>query len=97
MVSRAPRKTGAITFAEPSGTYNYAVGSVSGCVSTGSSGAVHETGATQTIPVTFTPMGISSAGFLGLSGNTGYHVLGGVVAAIAIGIAVVAFLRSRRR
>ena len=89
-----------ITFTEPNGTYDYAVGPLTGYASSPPSGSVSVAGTSQTVSVTFAPTtggGGSSAGFLGLSGDTGYYVLGGIAAAIVIGIAVALVLRLRRR
>jgi hypothetical protein len=62
----------------------------SGLVSFGSNGGEHN----QTVNITFTP-NASTSGFLGLPGDTGYYVLGGIGVVVSVGVAVALALRSR--
>lgn len=91
--------TGSMVFTEPGGTYAYTIGSVPGYTVSPPSGSVTVAGRSQNVAVAFTASssGGSSSGFLGLSGNTGYYVVGGIGAALGVGIAAVAALRLRRR
>ena len=87
-----------INFSEPNGSYSFSVGSVSGYTASPASGSITVAGSSQSVAVTFTARstGGSSSGFLGLSGNTGYFVAGGVaIAAVAVGVGAV-FLSRRR-
>ena len=91
--------TTTITFQEPNGTYAFSVGSVSGYSVAPSTGSLHISGAPVTQALTFstTSSSTSSAGFLGLSGNTGYYVLIGIAIAAIAGAAGAFFVRTRRR
>ncbi len=91
--------TSTIMFQEPNGTYAFSVGSVSGYNVAPSTGSLRVSGAPVTQALTFsaTSSSTSSAGFLGLSGNTGYYVLIGIVIVAIAGVAVAFFARTRRR
>lgn len=93
--------TGAtITFQEPNGTYAFLVGPVSGYTAIPSTGNLTVSGSSVSEALTFSPSSSSSrpsSGFLGLSGNTGYYLLGGVAILVVAGAAVALALRSRRR
>ena len=90
--------TPTIAFQEPNGTYAFSVGSVSGYIAAPSTGSFHVLGAPVSQSLAFsTSGGGSSPGFLGLSGNTGYYLLGGGVILAVGGVAVVLALRARRR
>lgn len=87
-----------ITFSEANGTYAYSVGPVSGYTVTQSVGSLTVRGAPLSQAVAFSAPGGggSSSGFLGLSGNTGYYLLGGIVAVVLVGVAVAVIVRTRR-
>ena len=91
--------TTTITFQEPNGTYAFSVGSVSSYSVAPSTGSPHISGAPVTQALTFstTSSSTSSAGFLGLSGNTGYYVLIGIAIVAIAGAAGAFFVRTRRR
>ena len=90
--------TTTITFREPNGTYPFSVGPVSGYTSTPSAGSLSVSGAPVSEALTFSPSSSStSSGFLGLSGNTGYYLLGGIAILAVAGAAVALALRSRRK
>lgn len=87
-----------ITFQEPNGTYAFSVGPVSGYTSNPSAGSLSVSGAPVSQTLTFPASGSGSvSGFLGLSGNTGYFVLGGVAILVVAGAAVALVLRARRK
>ena len=87
-----------ITFQEPNGTYAFSVGPVSGYTSTPSAGSLSVSGAPVSQALTFSTSGSGSAsGFLGLSGNTGYYLLGGIAIVVVAGLGVGLALRARRR
>jgi hypothetical protein len=91
---------GAISFVEQNGTYPYSVSSVNGYVPSPSSGNVTISGSGRSIGISFSSKSSSGSGaasdFLGLPGDTGYYVVGGVVA-VAVGGTGAAFLRRHRR
>ena len=89
--------TSTITFQEPNGTYAFSAGSVSGYNVAPSTGNLRVSGAPVTQALTFsaTSSSTSSAGFLGLPGNTGYYVLIGVVIVVIAGAAVALARRAR--
>ncbi len=91
--------TSMITFEEPNGTYRYSVESISGYTVTPAAGnlTVHGTPVSQALVFSATSGGGSSSGFLGLPGNTGYYLLGGIVAVVLVGVAVMLILRVRHR
>ena len=92
--------TSTIVFEEPNGTYAFTVGSVSGYTASPLSGsiAVHASPVTESISFnTSSGGGGSSAGFLGLSGTTGYYLVGGIAILVVVGAAVALILRARRK
>ena len=88
-----------ISFREPNGTYAFSLGPVSGYTGTPAAGALGVRGAPVSEAVTFSrPAGGGpSSGFLGLAGDTGYLVVGGVVALVAATVAAGFLLRRRGR
>ncbi|MDG6913622.1 MAG: hypothetical protein JRN35_11175, partial [Nitrososphaerota archaeon] len=90
-----------ITFKEVNGSYGFTVGTVSGYTASPPSGTVKVNGASTGQAVTFTssnsPKGKTNqtTGVLGLPGDEGYLVIGGIVAAIAIAAGVL-LMRGRR-
>lgn len=88
-----------IAFLEPNGTYAFDVGAISGYTVTPAAGNLTVRGASLSQALTFSSSGGGgpSSGFLGLSGNTGYYVLGGLIAAVLVGVGVAVILRTRRR
>jgi YVTN family beta-propeller protein len=91
--------TPTIGFREPNGTYSFTVRSVAGgYTATPSTGSLNVSAASVSEAVTFSSSnGSSSSGFLGLPGNTGYYLLGGVAILVAAGAAVALVLRVRRK
>ncbi|MCL5984907.1 MAG: hypothetical protein M1143_05020 [Candidatus Thermoplasmatota archaeon] len=91
--SASSSTTTTITFSEPNGTYAYTVRVPSGYTATPTSGSVTVSGkAVRVATVAFTKS--SSTGFLGLSGDMGY-ILVGLIAAVAVAALAVLFLRGR--
>lgn len=86
-----------ITFTETDGTYTFTVGSVSGYSASPSFGPLTVSGQNVTRSIAFTSSGSSNqAGFLGLSGNTGYYLVGGIIVVIAaLGVGVASRFRRR--
>lgn len=92
-----------ITVHAPNGTYVYRVGNVAAFAAHPSSGTLVLAGAALSVSITFAPSSsggtISSsgggAGFLGLSAEAGYALLGGIVA-IAVAVAALFAMRGRR-
>lgn len=91
--------TSTITFMEPNGTYRFTVGSLSGFTVTSTAGNLTLHGGPQTQALTFSTSGGggASSGFLGLSGTTGYYLLGAVVAVVLVAIGFAWVLWARRR
>ncbi len=90
--------TGAITFSVPNGVYSFQVGAVSGYSSDPSSGTISVSGVAESEAIQFSEEpSVSAAGFLGMSGSTGYYVLGGIVGAVAMVAGVLVYLRLRGR
>ncbi len=77
------------------GSYDYTVSAPAGWVATPSSGVLSVNGDPVVQPVYFTPR-TATSGFLGLSGDEGYFLLGGIVAAVAA-VSAAAILWSRRK
>jgi len=86
--------TSSVTLAEPNGSYSFTVGSVAGYASNVSAGTLKVHGLPVSQPISFKSPG--SATVLGLPAAEGYAVLGGIVAAVVVGVAVVARLHRRR-
>ena len=90
-----------ISFAEPNGTYSFQIGAVAGFTANPSNGSVAVAGSNQTVTIAFASTsgggGSSSVGFLGLQGDTGYYLVGAIVAVVVIGLGVVLILRARRK
>ncbi|MCI4352590.1 MAG: YncE family protein [Thermoplasmata archaeon] len=87
-VNGAPQNstTSTITFAEPNGTYAYMISSVGGYSVAPSFGVLTVKGPNLGPSIVFSPLPPPSRpGFLGLSGNEGYLVVGGIAAVVAIG------------
>ncbi len=82
------------------GSYAFSVGLIGGYAANPESGMVKVNGANSTESITFSRTGVApparSPGFLGLSGNDGYYLLGGVAAAIVAVGAVTVLLRKPR-
>lgn len=90
--------TTSITFQESNGTYAFSVRSASGYTSTPSTGSFRVSGAPVSQALTFSPPSSgTSSGFLGLTGDAGYYLLGGVVTLAVAGVAVALTLRARRK
>ncbi len=93
--------TTSITFHEGNGSYAFSVGVVTGYTASPSTGTIHVNGAAIGQIVTFTSTSSKgktnqTTGFLGLSGDEGYLLIGVVVAAVAAAVAVL-LLRSRKK
>jgi hypothetical protein len=89
--------TDAIEFNETNGTYAYFVGAVAGHQVAPSAGNITVAGAPRSRAIAFASAGHEPAsGFLGLSGNTGYYLLGSIIAVAAAGVTVALIARSRR-
>ena len=93
--------TTSITFHEGNGSYAFSVGVVTGYAASPSTGTIHVNGAAIGQIVTFTSTSSrgktnQTTGFLGLSGDEGYLLIGVVVAAVAVAVAVL-LLRSRKK
>ena len=87
-----------ITFQEPNGTYAFSVGPVSGYTVTPSTGNLRVTGAAAGQTIAFTSSAPTPAtGFLGLPGDTGYFLLGGVVALVVVGVVITLVFWKRRK
>ncbi len=85
-----------ITFQVPNGTYAFSVGPVPGYTVALATGSINVSGEPVHVALTFSASGGgSSSGFLGLSGDTGYYVLGGIVILVAVVVAVAARLRRK--
>ncbi|MCL4308054.1 MAG: YncE family protein [Candidatus Thermoplasmatota archaeon] len=94
---------GSIAFAEANGTYTFSVATAAHYTATPPSGALTVSGSPATEGITFGPSGAgrSSGGslppLLGLPGVTGYYVLGGVFAAVAVAVAGAVLARRWRK
>jgi hypothetical protein len=93
--------TATITFQEANGSYSYTVGTVSGYTVSSSTGTAKVSGASVSESITFTSTSSKgktnqTTGFLGLSGDEGYLLIGVVVAAVAAAAAVL-LLRGRKK
>jgi YVTN family beta-propeller protein len=88
-------------FTERNGTYSFALASAAGYTITPASGSIALHGHPISEPITFTSNstppghGLGSGTFLGLSATVGWGLLGGVVAAVIVGVGAV-ILRRRR-
>ncbi len=92
--------SGTIVFQEANGTFAFGVGSVAGYAASPRSGniTVNGAGTGTTIVFTASASGGGGARLLGLPGDSGYAVLGGLVgAAVAAALAVILVGRRRRR
>lgn len=87
-----------IGFSVPNGSYHFDVGAVSGESSAPSSGMVNIPGTAALVAIAFAPSngGSSNTGFLGLSGTTGYYVVGAIAGLIAAAAAVMIWRRQKR-
>ncbi|MGI0128790.1 MAG: hypothetical protein ACREEC_01315 [Thermoplasmata archaeon] len=92
-VSYNATTSSALFYGVPNGTYVFSVENVSGYDVSPSSGTIHVQGAAITQAISFSTIG---GGFLGLSGVIGYYLLGGIGAAVVIGIAVAVISRGRQ-
>lgn len=86
--------TTTITFQEANGSYGFTVGSVSGYTVSPSSGSIKVNGAAASQSVAFTHTS-PKPGLFGLSGNTGYIVIGLVVAIVAAATVAVFLMRRK--
>ena len=95
----ASSTTTTIAFTDANGSYSFTVTAVAGYTVSPATGTVKVAGAPVEKLVGFTAVSHpgSSTGFLGLSGNTGYYVLGGLLVAVGAFLAAVAFILVRRR
>ena len=82
-----------ITFNEPNGTYTFTVGSVSGYTVSPPSGQVTVNGVVQSQSISFTSTSTSAASS---SFPWTYVIIGVVIAAVVVGLAVALVSRSRR-
>ena len=91
--------TSTIAFTEGNGSYSFSIGAVSGYTANPGSGSITVAGSSHSVAVYFTESSSSSpsSGFLGLPGNTGYYVIGGVAAVVVAGIAIAVVMRSKKR
>lgn len=87
--------TATISFSEPNGTYTFTVGSVSGYSPNATTGSATINGNNPGRTVAFSSNPAAST-FLGLPGNEGYYLLGGIVALLVI-LGALLGLRSSRR
>jgi YVTN family beta-propeller protein len=94
-------KTATVTFFEANGTYAFAIGINVGYTSSPGNGAVSVEGRGVDSGVSFTR--IPAGGppplptFLGLPAAEGYDVLGGIIAAAVVGVAIAVLVRRRRK
>jgi hypothetical protein len=87
---------GTVLFYAPNGTEPFLVRAPSGYVAAPGSGSIEVSGSPLSRAVAFSPQTTSSTGFLGLSGDEGYLLLGGIVAALgAASVVGFAWRRSR--
>jgi YVTN family beta-propeller protein len=77
------------------GTYTFSVSSVAGYSATPNNGSVIVSGHSALQSIAFSSSSVSSPRFLGLPGTEGYGVVGGILVAIVVGVAVVALLKQR--
>jgi hypothetical protein len=95
--------TSTIIYQEANGSYNFSIGAVNGYSISPTSGTVRVNGGPATQTVSFsnisTPKGKTNqtTGFLGLPGDEGYIVVGGIVAVVAIAAAVLLLRGHRKR
>jgi len=93
--------TSTVSFTEPNGTYPFRVIVVPGYSVSPTSGNVTVTGrsAGESLNFAFSSKGVegTSSGFLGLSGDTGYYLVGGVGGVVAVSVGISLLIRSRRR
>ena len=82
-----------ITFQEPNGTYGFSVGPVPGYTVALATGSINVSGGPVHVALTFSASsGGPSSGFLGLSGDSGYYILAGIVILAAVVLAVAMLL-----
>ncbi len=84
-----------IVFNVVNGVYSYTVGEVSGYSASPAYGTITVSSSGVSPTVSYSKP--TTTGFLGLSGNTGYYLVGGIVAAVVVIAAVVLVMRSRSR
>ncbi len=91
--------TDTISFPELNGSYAYTVAVVGNDTATPASGVVNVTGASRTVSVVFSNPSDHRVppAFLGLTGNSGYYLLGGGVGVMLVAAASVTVLLRRRR
>ena len=90
--------SGSMSFTEPNGTYLFSVIGVSGYTTVPSVGNITVPGAPTGQSLVFSAVGGgSSSGFLGLPGNNGYYLVGGIAVLVVVGISVALILRLRRK
>ena len=90
--------TTTVSFTEANGTYAFTVGAVAGYTVNPSTGSLTVRGGSASQAVAFSSTGNESpSGFLGVSGNTGYYVVGGLGALVVVGVVVGLILRTRRK
>jgi hypothetical protein len=86
-----------IVFTEPNGTYSYTVVALSGYTTSQSSGNVIVSGNAVLVTVAFRQSSTSQSGVLGMSGDTGYIVIGVIVAAVVVVCAILLLTRGKKK
>jgi YVTN family beta-propeller protein len=91
--------TPSIPFPETNGTFNFTVANATNRSACPASGSVTVAGGPSDLNVTFptSTCGASSKGLFGLPGETGYYLLGGLVALLVAATAVMVVLTRRKR